>query len=68
MRLCSICWHENRQAAFFQCGPPIFPFEDDMKKFFGLMMCAVVAFALGCGDKKTEKKEEKKTTTTETTK
>jgi hypothetical protein len=36
-----------------------------MKKFFGLMMCAVVAFALGCGDtkKKTEKKVEEKTTT-----
>ena len=37
-----------------------------MKKFFGLMMCAVVAFALGCGDskKKTETKttEEKKET------
>ena len=38
-----------------------------MKKFFGLMMCAVVAFALGCGDTKKTKTTDKKTeeTTTE---
>jgi hypothetical protein len=42
-----------------------------MKKIFGLLMVAVVAFAMGCGDTKkktttTEKKDgDTKTTTTE---
>ena len=41
-----------------------------MKKFFGLLMCAVVAFAVGCGDtkKKTEKKTEETTKETKETK